>query len=91
MKKPLFLHRSAKKRTAKMNRFFGTSKPAKYVVQMDNGLSFNQADNLVAGAGQDEPSTLQRRWGYFFCRNCLHGWVSSNVWCVQGSQKVRIK
>uniref|UniRef100_H2ZM35 Uncharacterized protein n=1 Tax=Ciona savignyi TaxID=51511 RepID=H2ZM35_CIOSA len=42
----------------------------------------------------DEPKKeqdLERKFGQFFCRRCLRGWASRNVWCVRNTCKVYIK
>ncbi|CAK8675832.1 unnamed protein product [Clavelina lepadiformis] len=42
----------------------------------------------------DEPKKdrdLEKKYGQFFCRRCLRGWTSRNVWCVRDTCKVYIK
>nr|CAB3267848.1 zygote arrest protein 1-like [Phallusia mammillata] len=42
----------------------------------------------------DEPKRerdLERKYGQFFCRRCLRGWSSRNLWCVRATCKVYIK
>nr|XP_026690417.1 zygote arrest protein 1-like isoform X1 [Ciona intestinalis] len=68
-------------------------------VDLENKVANNQktassGDDDSVVVVLDEPKKerdLERKYGQFFCRRCLRGWSSRNVWCVRNSCKVYIK
>lgn len=50
----------------------------------------NNSDVMLVKLWYPFVQFLEQKYGYYHCKDCNIRWESAYVWCVQGTNKVRI-